>query len=165
MMSLSFLFRLWVSSERERERERKREIFATLASFRRKISGAHSRDKIREQREKTTRHTRCTPLRLVFPPGPSRGDTHAGALVFPACGAQMWDCSLFLSADKCLCDACCVRVSRYSFAPEYSTKATPNFFAAKVENFSAKRPTVTLEFFSPLFSLSLSLSLMKKKHT
>ena len=52
-------------------------------------------DKIREQRErKTTRDARCTPLRLVFPPGflPG-GHTHRSSGI--PCGAQMWDWSLF----------------------------------------------------------------------
>jgi len=40
-------------------------------------------DKIQEQRERKQLDTQCTPLCLVFPPGPSRGDTHTGAVVFP----------------------------------------------------------------------------------
>ena len=95
-------------------------------------------DKIREQRErKTTRDARCTPLYLVgaLPGGHTRRSSGIPCLRGTDVGLQ----SLLSGADKCPCGACCVRVSRYSFAPEYSTKATPNFFAAKVENFSGEK--------------------------
>ena len=90
-------------------------------------------DKIREQTDCNQLETHdvlryvCVSLR-----GPSRGDTHTGALD-SLCRIRLQS---VLSADF-LCDACCVRVSRYSFCTRILDKSNPNF-SAKFVNFSAQ---------------------------
>ena len=140
MMSLSFLFACgFHQRERERERERERN-FCDIGLFspknfqlRRKKNGAHSRDKIREQRERKQLDTRTIKFATSrIPSGALPGGHTHGSSGIPCLRGIDVGLQSVLSADKCPCGACCVRVSRYSFAPEYSTKATPNFFAAKL---------------------------------
>ena len=73
-----------------------------------------------------------------IPSGGPPGGTHTQELWYSLRGIDVGLQSV-LSADKCPCGACCVRVSRYYFAPEYSTKATPNF-SAKLKIFRRKDP-------------------------
>ena len=55
-----------------------------------------------------------------IPSGGPPGGTHTQELWYSLRGIDVGLQSV-LSADKCPCGACCVRVSRYYFAPEYST--------------------------------------------
>ena len=70
--------------------------------------------------------------------GPSLGYAHTQELWYSLRGIDAGLQSV-LSADKCPCDACCARVSKYYFAPEYWQKQTPNF-SAKLKIFRRKDP-------------------------
>ena len=107
------------------------EKFSTLPK--KMVLGQNTRTK----REKRTRHTMYSSMSSI-PSGGPPGGTHTQELWYSLRGIDAGLQSV-LSADKCPCDACCVRVSKYYFAPEYWQKQTPNF-SAKLKIFRRKDP-------------------------
>jgi len=86
-----------------------------------KKNGAGTKYKNKEN--KNTRHTMYSAMSSI-PSGGPPGGTHTQELWYSLRGIDA-ELQSVLSADKCPCDACCVRVSKYYFAPEYSAKANP----------------------------------------
>ena len=105
------------------------EFFLRQWSFRRKIynfaekkwcSGIKYENK---EKENNSRHTMYSATSSI-PSGGPPGGTHTQELWYSLRGTDVGLQSV-LSADKCLCGACCVRISRYSFCTRLLDKSNP----------------------------------------
>ena len=81
-----------------------------------------------------------------IPSGGPPGGTHTQELWYSLRGIDVGLQSV-LSADKCPCGACCVRVSRYYFAPEYSTLYHQSLIFRRRCKFFGEKTHVAFFFF------------------